>query len=419
MAPEQVAGRETTPLVDVYAFGMLFYELLTGERGITGKTMEQVFFQILNQPLDVTKMENSGVPPAIRELVLKCTAKDAADRPATLKEVAEEIRAIASGSGEDTRTKPVPTQGAGMAMDPDAPTAAITTVRPTASQPAKTPQSTPLVSTPLAAGAASATSAPTPAAPSAEAVEAAPAKTRSGRMVVIAVVAIIIVGAVAGVMWNMSRQVPVVPGMIYFPAGMFPIGASNTPQSVGGFYLDETEVTNGDFVEFCKTTGCPPPPGAADLPVVNVSVSAARAFAQWKGKRLPTQIEWERAARGMDGNRYPWGKAEDTTQANLRDNATLATHALMPVRSFKPMPTYQMAGNAWEMVEGTVTPSQEAAALFAKMITPPPAPGEKWVQIRGGSFNTPLAAAVTYEWSPIPERFSSTDIGFRCAKSLP
>ncbi len=75
MAPEQVAGRATTPLVDIYAFGMLFYELLTGVRGIQGDTMEQLFYQIINVPLDPMMLENAGAPPAIRDLVLRCTAK--------------------------------------------------------------------------------------------------------------------------------------------------------------------------------------------------------------------------------------------------------------------------------------------------------------------------------------------------------
>ena len=269
-------------------------------------------------------------------------------------------------------------------VDPDAPTAAVTTVRPTAPQPVKPapPKPQPEVKAPT----------PAPAAPKSPAASATPipaevmqppAKSNS-KMIVIGIVAIIIIGAAAGIFWNMSRQVAVVPGMIFFPAGTFPIGASNNPTEVGAFYLDETEVTNGDFVDFCKATGCAPPSGAADLPVVNVTVAQARAFAQWKGKRLPTQLEWERAARGIDGNRYPWGKADDSSMANLRDNATLTTHALMPVRSFKPLPAFQMAGNAWEMLEGSVTPSAEAAALFAKMINPPPAAGEKWVQIQIG-----------------------------------
>jgi hypothetical protein len=60
--------------------------------------------------------------------------------------------------------------------------------------------------------------------------------------------------------------------------------------------------------------------------------------------------------------------------------------------------------------------SVSASSAWKSPHTSPPTAGEKWIEIRGGSFNTPLAAAVTYEWSPIPERYSSTDIGFRCAK---
>ena len=62
MAPEQVSGRPATPLVDIYAWGMLLFELLTGLRGVTGGTMESVFYQILNQPLDEAAMEKAGVP---------------------------------------------------------------------------------------------------------------------------------------------------------------------------------------------------------------------------------------------------------------------------------------------------------------------------------------------------------------------
>ena len=90
----------------------------------------------------------------------------------------------------------------------------------------------------------------------------------------------------------------------------------------------------------------------------------------------------------------------------------------MPVKSFAKTPEYQMAGNAWEMVDTPVTPSAAAMAGFASLLTPPPTLDEKWVQIRGGSYNTPLPAAVTYEYGPIPERFSAPDIGFRCVKTF-
>lgn len=218
--------------------------------------------------------------------------------------------------------------------------------------------------------------------------------THSGRFVVVVVVLLIgLISSAAGVyLW--VHRVFAIPGMVYYPGGAFPFGPDNKPVNLGPFYIDEAEVSNADFAEFCRATGCVPPAGGPDLPVVNVTIEQARAFARWKGKRLPTPLEWERAARGVDAMRYPWGKEEDPKRANVLDNPTLKEHSLMPVKSFKAVPEYQMAGNVWEMLDGPD------------------------IQIRGGSYNTPLAAAVTYEYRVIPERFAAPDIGFRCARSL-
>jgi formylglycine-generating enzyme required for sulfatase activity len=210
--------------------------------------------------------------------------------------------------------------------------------------------------------------------------------------------------------------------MVYYPGGAFPFGPANKPRNLGPFYIDETEVSNADFAEFCRAAapaagGCAQPARAPDLPVVNVTVEQARAFAQWKGKRLPTPEEWERASRGVDALRYPWGKDEDPKRANVLDNPALTQHVLMPVKSFAATPERQMAGNAWEMLEGSVIPSAADIAKFAQL-TPPARADEKWIQIRGGSFNTPLADAVTTQYRAIPERFAASDIGFRCAKAL-
>src|SRR5579872_157841 len=358
MAPEQVTGRAATPLIDVYAFGMLFYELLTGVRGIQGDTMEQLFYQIMNQPLDPAALENAGAPPAIRDLIVRCTAKAAEQRPQSLREVIEVLRrATPSGnvaSGATMRTL-------------------VTTPAPS---PAPAPQ------------------------------PAAPRKPFAGRPVVLSLVGVIAVIAIAAAIYLWAHRVQAIPGMIYYPGGAFPFGPDDKPVNLGPFYIDETEVSNADFAEFCRATGCAPPTGAPDLPVVRVTIAQARAYAQWKGRRLPTAQEWERAARGVDAMRYPWGKGNDPKRANVLDNPTLANHALMPVRSFAKLPEYQMAGNAWEMIDTPATP-------------PAPGGGERWIQIRGGSYNTPLSAAVTYTYRSIPESFSGPDIGFRCAKTFP
>lgn len=248
-----------------------------------------------------------------------------------------------------------------------------------------------------------------------------PVGRKSSRRFVIVFVAIILALVAATMVYVWMGRIPAQPGMVYVPEGLFLAGPNKTSTQLNAYFIDITEVTNADFADFCRAKGrsteCPAPAGGPDLPVVNITAVQARAFAQWKGKRLPTQLEWEHAARGSDGWRYPWGDAEDPTLANLRDNPALATHALMPVKSFKPLPMYQMAGNAWEMVEGDIMPNEAAVALFANLLSPPPTAQEKWIQIRGGSFRTPLAAAVTYEWTAIPERYASSDIGFRCAKT--
>jgi len=258
-------------------------------------------------------------------------------------------------------------------------------------------------------------------APGSDSSAAAPASAVSSKTFVIAFVAFILASAVATMIYVWMGRIPAVPGMLYVPEGNFKAGPDAKTTQLNAFYIDETEVSNADFAGFCRATGCTPPSGAPDLPVVNVTVAQARAFAQWKGKRLPTALEWERIARGIDGDRYPWGNAEDPSMANLLDNPYLSSHALMPVKSFKRIPAYQMAGNAWEIVEASVTPDTASMAKFASVaktpLDPAPSANEKWIQIRGGSFNTPISSAVTYEWTPIPERYSAPDIGFRCAKT--
>ena len=216
----------------------------------------------------------------------------------------------------------------------------------------------------------------------------------SGRFVATVLVVLIGLITTASGVYLWVHRVMAIPGMIYYPGGAFPFGPDSKPVNLGPFYIDETEVSNADFAEFCRASGCQPPTGEPDLPVVNVTVEQARAFAKWKGKRLPTPLEWERAARGVDAMRYPWGKEEDPKRANVLDNPELGEHTLMPVKSFKATPEYQMAGNVWEMLDGPK------------------------IQIRGGSFKTPLAAAVTYEYRVIPESFAAPDIGFRCAKTF-
>ena len=111
------------------------------------------------------------------------------------------------------------------------------------------------------------------------------------------------------------------------------------------------------------------------------------------------------------------GISEDASFANVADNPLLKRHELLPVRSFAAYPEYQMTGNAWEMVEGTVTPDGNAVAKFFGLLFPSADRRRTLDRDPGGSFNTPIAAAANDVAQQIPERYAAQDIGFRCARN--
>jgi serine/threonine protein kinase len=114
MAPEQVLGQPVTPQADVYAFGILLFEVLTGLKPITGESVEKIFNQILYQPIDLEPLRAQKLPPAISVLIERCTAKQPAQRPPGLGPVVEELEQIldparpVSGRGRSSQRPAVP-----------------------------------------------------------------------------------------------------------------------------------------------------------------------------------------------------------------------------------------------------------------------------------------------------------------------
>jgi tetratricopeptide (TPR) repeat protein len=113
--------------------------------------------------------------------------------------------------------------------------------------------------------------------------------------------------------------------MVFIPAGSFLFGEEKKPMEIDSFFIDKFPVTNKDYAEFIKATkydasphwqGGSIPKGKENHPVVNVSLADANKYANWKGKRLPTFLEWEKAARGTDGRIYPWGDEFDHRKLN-------------------------------------------------------------------------------------------------------
>lgn len=136
------------------------------------------------------------------------------------------------------------------------------------------------------------------------------------------------------------------------------------PVKVGPLWVDECLVTNGEYERFLRASGYRPreprnflkhwggtrsPVALRDHPVVYVGLEDARAYARWAGKRLPTEEEWQFAAQGADGRRWPWGPEPDPARCNGESAGTTPVRAYPAGRS--PWGCYDMAGNVWQWTE--------------------------------------------------------------------
>ena len=225
------------------------------------------------------------------------------------------------------------------------------------------------------------------------------------------------------------------PSMVLVPAGEFTMGSpTGDPDErplhqvyLDSFLIDTYEVTVGQYAAFLQETGNHPPSDWKAMnqfshqkrPVSNVDWADAAAYCKWAGKRLPTEAEWEKAARGTDGRLYPWGNEPPTPRhANYEQAGSNSHGALAPVGSFEagksPYGLYDMAGNAWEWVSDWYDHGYYQASQ-PKNPEGPPTGGFK--VIRGGSWNSSsrvLRSSDRY-WDP-PSFRSQYFPGFRCVK---
>ena len=219
-------------------------------------------------------------------------------------------------------------------------------------------------------------------------------------------------------------------GMAYVPGGEFTMGSSAGDEfsgpahrvSVKPFFIDLTEVTNEEYKKFTDAAKYKTPPdwkngtfpeGRARLPVTGVDWDAANAYAKWAGKRLPTEEEWEYAARGTDERQYPWGNEWKKEFANA-DKQTGGMSETGKFAGKSPFGLVDMSGNAWEWTATDAKAYPNGKMLPNESIEPK--------IIRGGYFGSSKdKATVTFRrpYGARGEADGYANTGFRCVKDAP
>ncbi|MGP0628824.1 SUMF1/EgtB/PvdO family nonheme iron enzyme [Nitrospina sp. 32_T5] len=266
-----------------------------------------------------------------------------------------------------------------------------------------------------------------------------------------------------------SMQIPT--GMVMVPGGPFVMGVDREPHSpkpnmsaaqklkyrvsreafhdegpahqviLDPYYLDKYEVSNRQYADFLKATGHPAPAywddhkrNKPDQPVSGVNWHDADTFCRWSNKRLPTEAEWENAARGPEGFKYPWGNDLDASKANFGRKKEFTANVDHYPEGKSPYGAYNMAGNVFEWVadwydphyykskNNMMNPSGPVEAVmlgstgtYVDRLTT----GKKKV-IRGGSWYAPAESTTTTHrfWNDPMNNSYGVGLGFRCARSV-
>ncbi|MCD4672143.1 MAG: SUMF1/EgtB/PvdO family nonheme iron enzyme, partial [Anaerolineaceae bacterium] len=462
MAPEQARGMDPAPQSDIYSLGIVLYEMLTGgERPfigetatITGTTSEKVRWEQVNLEPPSPRLYNPGLSKGMEAVVMKCLAKKPKERwqtPVDLLNAFEQ----ASGGMVEANAKPIETV-------PSMPPPQIVQeleVAPQQPQEAPVPaeeEAVQLKETPVEHGQAKDVQRVKPGSSSQPEKREGKWWLWIGGMFITLLMGMVMINAGtqgAGPLRALAKATDVptatpIPTtifgvgstriskkdgmeMVYVPAGIFTMGSADGDDDeqpvhavyLDGYWIDKYEVTNVQYKECVKENACIEPSNIVDYydssytyrPVVYVSWLDAQDYCEWVGRRLPSEAEWEKAARGTEERTYPWGESIGCEYAQYEacDGSTVEKGSFS--KGASAYGALDMAGNVWEWVADWYDAKYYSVSLDENPAGP--SSGDYRV-LRGGSWRSIESdvQSASRSWGR-PVSTTENNIGFRCASS--
>jgi serine/threonine protein kinase len=439
MAPEQIRGSEPSPQTDIYSLGIMFYEMLTGRLPFTCKSQYELMRAHIELPPLPPSQFVPDMLPHVESAILAALSKEPADRFSSVDNFHAALIGADPSIFADKSVRTTKFQQ--RTMDPTLQSAASGQLE-SATTGGATSRHTPI-----------STEARVSAAPISSS-ELAPEPPIYKRPIFLAGMALVAVLAIVAIALALRPQPPTPPkpntppkypvDMVKVEGATFRMGRDVPPRpngsedfdwaaaewpahqmSVPTFEIDRNEVTNEEYALFVKeTNGLPPkdwggpqpPAGREKWPVRNVSQVEAQIFAAWRSQRdgttyrLPTEEEWEFAARGNQNQRYPWGDAWQDGRANTTGNSP------------KPVGSYPNGASPWGINDmiGNVGEWTSSLAKYhpnSNRNVPPEERG--MVVVRGGSFKSSPTGkfpirVTSRGWFPTSHREET--IGFRLVR---
>ena len=451
MAPEQYTTTTFDHRVDIYALGIVLYELITGQKPFTGDTTPEIMIKHARDPLPKPKSFVPNLPDEVEFLLVKALAKEPKDRYADMSEFAQALESLLdkktaaneekiisriAAEEKTTDNLPVGYQGS------KAPRRVIPTQAPVAGGGKTKPTS--ILWVPIGLGTLVLLTI-TVVLISQKDKSVAPGSSASKAPVQVTQTARI---------QPTSTRIPAAPSpnlgiggtiisekdgmtLVYVPEGEFVMGSEDEYDRspvhtvyLDAYWIDRTEVTNAQYQKCVEAGACTPPISTSsdtrdsyfgssaysDYPVIYVNWNQAHDYCQWAGRRLPTEAEWEKAARGTDGRIYPWGnEVPNSTLLNFNGNEGDITKVGNYPQGASPYGALDMAGNVWEWVADWY----DAGYYSQSPGSNPggPASGE-YRGLRGGSWRdgVDFARSASREWMDPSSSFDV--VGFRCAREV-